>query len=102
MLDEFSAFRARHNQGRGHLCAIGPRDGVWPKIVGSVGERGINLAQDSCAADTIRTDHNAIGIEEIRDRCPLAQKLRIRGDIKFLTLSSVAEDDLAYPVAGVN
>src|ERR1019366_918422 len=102
VLDEFGALGVSHKKGRRGLDHFVREQGISPPIVASVEQRLINKAQTFRTGVVIRTNYDAIRIEEIGDRRALPQELRIGGNVEQAGGSAVEQHDLAHPFAGVH
>src|ERR1041385_4551664 len=102
MLNQLSALGTGDNQGRRNLSTIRLRDGIGPFVIGALGQWRINFSQYRGATFSIRPDHDAIGIKKVGDSRTFAKKLWVGRDIEFAALSSVAQDDLTNPIAGID
>ena len=100
MLDQLGTLSGGDQQPRRRDVPSGFANGVLHAVVAAVGQRGINLAQQRGAALVSTADHNAIGIEKIRDRGALTQKLRIRNHAERARRRAVQFHDPADTLAG--
>ena len=71
-------------------------------IVSAVGQGRVDFAQHFGRAFAVAANHDAVREQEIGDGGAFAQKLRIRSHIERFGIGAAAQDDLAYPLAGVD
>ena len=87
----------------GGICArSGPRNRILVLVITAIGQRRINRPQHRRAAFIVGADHDAVGIEKIRDRRSFPQKFGIGGHIKRIRRRRVAQNNFANPVARID
>ena len=101
VLYEFSTFCTGNDQLRRDVCAVWGWNRVIALVVAAVGQRRVNLTQHRGAATAVSTHDDAVGIEKVSYCCALPQKFWIGGDIKRIRSGSIAQNNLANPVARI-
>ena len=71
-------------------------------VVGSAGKRRVDFTKHVGAALVVATHDNAVGIKEVGDGGTFAEEFRIGSDVEGVSVSAVAQNDLANPLTGVN
>src|SRR5208283_5754114 len=77
VLDDFGGRGGGEQQGRRSSGGAGAGDGVWLRVVGAAGERGVDAGEQVGGGFGVGADDDAVGVEEVGDGCALAQELGV-------------------------
>ena len=102
MLNQLRALSAGCNQAGRNLHLVRFRNDVLVLIVTAVGQRLVDLFEQSNAALTVCADDNAVRVEEIGHRRAFAQEFGVGGDIELVSGSAVQFHDAPNALAGID
>src|SRR4051794_29387155 len=102
MLNQLRTLCTREDQARRDLsvCRLGNHS--WSGLVNALREWGIDLLQNLCRTRGIGANDDAVRIEKIRDRCALAQELRIGNYIEVRCSGACQLHHAANQLIGVD
>ncbi len=102
MLNDLGALRGGIQEQRRCLFAANASNMVRPRVVLAARQRGVDPVQQRCSPLAVRTDDDAVRVQEVHDCRTFTQKLGVRDDVEEVASDAVALDRAANPLIRVN